>query len=284
MMKTIWGILALVLAVAPAVAQQPAPEVQASGYVGAGVSEAHAWDHRIEKLALMPAGDGVQARGRAYAPDRSGVVRAVARACPGLILQDHAFTDAVASLLRVEFPAENWGRNGKRGNANDPSHDALFMPTASSPFGGAVIDIIAAAGSRDAAPAWIDQTDATIAAGTTGVWVRPSGVLPACLSGAAPGPGPTPDPPKPTLPPATDFTEVLVALSRIEDRLAALESREPAGGSVAGYVDDMIGKGPGDRHPDIPNHITDLKLRLDVLRVQLEQLDAWLRGRRVLRY
>jgi hypothetical protein len=30
--------------------------------------------------------------------------------------------------------------------------------------------------------------------------------------------------------------------------------------------------------------VTDLKQRIDVIRVTLEQLDAWLRGRRVLRY
>lgn len=215
-----------------------------------------------------------------YAPNRLDVVQAVDRACPGLVLRDHAFTDAVVLELRRRFPNENWGRNGKRGNANDPSHDAAFMPTTASPFGGAVIDIIAAAGSPGARPAWIDQTDATVAAGTIGVWVAPSGLLPDCLTGGSTAPGPGPGQPAP--PAQTDLTDILVTLSRIEDRLMRVESamRHDDLSLLTAYVEDMVGDGPeGGTGP----HVTDIKQRLDVVRVQLEQLTAWLRSRTILR-
>jgi hypothetical protein len=193
-----------------------------------------------------------------YAPNRFDAVERVDRACPGLVREDHAFTDAVASVLFAEDA--RWGRNGKRGNVNDPSHDALFYRGGPSPFGGAVVDIITAAGGPDARPAWQDVTDATIAAGTVGAWVQPSGVLPACLSGGTVPPPVVTPPPVVVPPPAqTDLTEVLVALSRIENRLTVLERAHDA-------------------------HALDTKERTDVLRVTLEQLDAWLRGRRVLRY
>lgn len=221
---------------------------------------------------------------REYAPRRMDVVQRVASSCPGLILQDHAFTDAVATLLNLED--DRWGRNGKRGNAGDPSHDAIAYRTSASPFGVAVIDIIGAAGSRDASPAWIDQTDATIAAGTTGVWVRPSGALPACLSGTPTEPVEPTVPIVPTFP--VDYRPVLNDISQrlaiIDARLTAIEQRDPASpdlGLLNMYIDAMIGNGPdGGTGP----HVTDIKQRLDVIRVQLDQLNGWLRGRAVLRY
>jgi hypothetical protein len=235
----------------------------------------------------------VTARGGAYAPNRLDVVKSVAAQCPGLVLQDHAFTDAVVMELRRLFPAENWGRNGKRGNRNDPSHDAIFFPTSQSPFGGAVIDIIGSAGAPNASPAWIDQTDPTIAAGTTGVWVAPSGRFPACLSDGDGGVDPVrPPPPVVTPPPATvDLAPVLVALAKLQADVDELKNRpqpEPAPpdlGLVNEFVDDMIGNGPGD---DAPNHITDILQRLDANRAEvlaaIERVFAWLRSRGALRF
>ena len=55
------------------------------------------------------------------------------------------------------------------------------------------------------------------------------------------------------------MTEVLVALSRIENRLTVLERAHDA-------------------------HAVDTKARTDVIRVTLEQLTSWLRGRAILRY
>jgi hypothetical protein len=229
-------------------------------------------------LLVLPAPASAQS-----APNRFDVVERVASACPGLILQDHAFTDAVASLLTAEDA--RWGRNGKRGNPNDPSHDAIAFRNPSSPFGVSIVDIIGAAGSSSASPAWIDQTQATIDARTTGVWVAPSGRLPACLSGGS-EPTPVPQPPIVVSPPAlvVDLGPVLEKLSAIEARIAALEAR-PAPvtelGLFGDYVDDMVGTGPGGGEP---NHVTDMKTRLDVIRMGLEQLAAWLKSRPVLRF
>ncbi len=239
---------------------------------------------RIIILALvLPATAHAQT---AYAPDRSDVVRRVAAACPGLIYDDHRFTGAVASVLYAEDA--RWGRNGKRGNPNDLSHDAIAYRTSASPLGVAIIDIIGAAGSASASPAWIDQTDETIRVGTTGVWVQPSGVLPACLTGTTPAPVPdpgTPPTPVPDPPPTTDLSEVLSALQRIEARLGALEARTPTlPPVVSAYVDAMVGSGPAGDPATVPNHITDILQRIDANRSLLEQLSAWLRGRGLLRY
>lgn len=221
----------------------------------------------------------------AYAPDRSDVVRRVAAACPGLIFEDHRFTDAVASVLYSDDA--RWGRNGKRGNAGDLSHDAIAYRTSASPLGVAIIDIIGAAGRSDAAPAWLDQTDETIRQGTTGVWVQPSGILPACLRAGGDGGGttPTPETPPPAPPPSVDLSEVLSALQRIEARLGALEARTPTlPPVVSSYIDAMIGSGPAGDPVAVPNHITDILQRIDANRAALEQLSAWLRSRGLLRY
>jgi hypothetical protein len=234
-------------------------------------------------LWLLLLGAAAPAAAQLQAPVRLEVVERVAAACPGFILQDHAFTDAVATLLWREDA--RWGRNGKRGNAGDPSHDAIAWRNPASPFGVSIVDIIGAAGSPAASPAWIDQTQATIDARTTGVWVQPSGVLPACLgnSGGGTVPPPVVVPPQPQ-PPAVDLTPVLLKLDDIDARLAALEARPvPDTASYDAFVRDMTGDGPDGPGP-LPPHVTDLKQRIDVIRVTLEQLDAWLRGRRVLRY
>lgn len=191
------------------------------------------------------------------APNRYDAVEKVYTSCPDLILQDHAFTDAVASLLYAEDP--NWGRNGKRGNVDDPSHDAIAWRNPASPAGGvSIVDIIASAGIAAARPAWQDVTQATIDAGTIGVWAKPSGVLPACLSPVTPPPVIVPPPVEPPAP-VCDLDAVLVELARIENRLTVLERGLAA-------------------------HDGDMKARTDVIRETLEQLDAWLRSRRVLRY
>jgi hypothetical protein len=231
-------------------------------------------------LLVLPANASAQLQ----APNRFDVVERVASACPGLILQDHAFTDAVASVLTAEDA--RWGRNGKRGNPNDPSHDAIAFRNQSSPFGVSIVDIIGAAGSSSASPAWIDQTQATIDARTTGVWVAPSGRLPACLSGGSVPPGPPTPPPVVVTPPApsAELGLVLAKLEAIEARLAALEARPSPVvdlGLFGDFVDDMIGGGPGG---GASNHVTDIKERLDIIRMGLEQLAAWLRSRPVLRF
>lgn len=223
---------------------------------------------------------------QSYAPNHLADVQHVDAACPGLILQDHAFTNAVVLYLEQRYPSEGWGRNAKRGNSDDPSHDAIWYPTSASPLAGAVIDIIVAAGSPGASPAWIDQTAATIAAGTTGGYIRPSGELPACLTGdpSAPGPGPS-EPVQPA--PAVDLAPVLAALAVIQRDVSEIKARDQSqpidDAALDAFLRDMVGDGPDGDGP-LPPHVTDIKQRLDVIRQLLEQLVAWLRGRAILRY
>lgn len=185
-------------------------------------------------LAAVPVSAQLQA------PNRRDVVEHVAELCPGLIRQDHAFTDAVATVLKdgASLPAvgrraarvvvgdDSWGRNGKRGNANDPSHDAIAFKNPAVPFGVSIIDIIGSAGAADASPAWIDQTERTLQLGTTGVLVAPSGTLPECLTGGhTPNPTPT-DPVAPVPPPTADLGPVHDQLAAIRNELTSLrESR-----------------------------------------------------------
>lgn len=223
--------------------------------------------------------------GQTVAPNRIEVVQHVASACPGLIRDSHAFTDAVFSLLNRDDP--RWGRNGKRGNANDLSDDAgAYLNEASTLVGSDgrrlnIIDIIGAAGSPAASPAWIDQTQATIDGRTTGVWVKPSGVLPACLSG---GSTPTVPPVVTPQPPAqsVDLTPVLDAIAALRLEVAELKARQTDVSLFTRYVQDMTGDGPDGDGP-LPPHVTDIKQRLDVLRIDVEQLTAWLRARPLLR-
>lgn len=235
-------------------------------------------------LVLLPSAAFAQLQ----APNRLDVVERVHAACPGLIQQDHAFTDAVATLLNQEDG--RWGRNGKRGNTSDPSHDAIAWKNPAVPFGVSIVDMIGCAGGGpncSPSPAWIDQTAETLRLNTTGAWVAPSGRLPACLTGATPPPVTTPPP----LTQTVNLQPVLEALARLQADVAELKARpqpEPPPSVdlaiVESYVDDMVGAGPGGDPAVVPNHITDLKQRLDVLRVQLEQLAAWLRSRPVLRF
>lgn len=127
------------------------------------------------------------------APNMFHVVQAVHLEQPGLIHRPHGFTREVAR--RLHAIDARWGDNGKRGNPQDLSEDCVAFKAPGSPAGGVEIyDVIARANTVDAAPAWIDQTWATVANGTIGVWVQPQA--------AAPGPVPPPvvTPPPPPVP------------------------------------------------------------------------------------
>lgn len=72
---------------------------------------------------------------------------------------------------------ENFGLNGKRGNANDLSQDAISFksddPLARQAGGVYIIDVINGAGGSNPQAAWNDVTQATVNAGTVGRWVKP---------------------------------------------------------------------------------------------------------------
>lgn len=187
--------------------------------------------------------------------------------------------------------------NGKRGS-DTLSQDVLVFPVTS---GGnrdtsgqyaqiAIIDVIGGAGGSNPTLGWNDVSQ--FAAGKC---IAP--VLEAGESGgtSAPTPVPVPAPPPP---PTVDLSPVLVKLAAIEARLAAIEARDlsqpidfTALDALPAYIDDMVGAGPAGDPALMPNHVTDIKMRLDVIRTQVEQLNGWveqlngwLRGRAVLRY
>ena len=108
------------------------------------------------------------------------VVEQVAREYPAALrnsCQDHGgtweFMDRVVDRLRT-FDTR-WGYNGKRGNANDPSHDVVAYNFGSQADQGTtevyIIDIIIGHCGNSPGPAWIDQTEATRQSGTIGRWI-----------------------------------------------------------------------------------------------------------------
>lgn len=118
-------------------------------------------------------------------------------------------------------------------------------------------------------------------------WVAPVEHVPSWLRGSTPPPGGGSTPPPVTTPPPApvDLAPLVAAIDRLTARVAAIESRpSPSLDLFDQFVDDMVGRGPADDPALAPNHITDVKARLDVIRQQLEQLAAWLRSRPVLRF
>lgn len=110
----------------------------------------------------------------------AGVVQAVAAANPALLqnsCQDHGgswqFLDLVVDTLRTYDT--RWGYNGKRGNANDPSHDVVTYHYGSGPSLNStevyIIDVIGGHCGSNPFPAWIDVTGVTASQGTTGRWI-----------------------------------------------------------------------------------------------------------------
>lgn len=130
------------------------------------------------------------------APNRIDIVRKVNSENSGLINNCNAFTEKVAcELWNID---KNFGRNGKRGNTNDPSEDAIAYYGTNGPGGVDVIDIIGSCGGANPTPQWLDQTQ-RYAGGALGAWVapacapsgsRPSNTIPA--GGCTPQPGGTP--------------------------------------------------------------------------------------------
>jgi hypothetical protein len=119
-----------------------------------------------------PAGGGIPGYGE-------GVVQAVARANPGALAnscQSHGgswqFMDQVVDTLRTYDT--RWGYNGKRGNVNDPSHDAIAYNYGGGADQGStevyIIDIVGGHCGSSPGPAWIDVTEATRQGGTIGRW------------------------------------------------------------------------------------------------------------------
>jgi hypothetical protein len=108
-----------------------------------------------------------------------GVVRAVAAANPGALqnsCQENGgswqFMDQVVDTLRTYDT--RWGYNGKRGNAGDPSKDAIAYHYGGGPDEGStdvyIIDIVGGHCGPTPSPAWHDVTGITLQSGTIGRW------------------------------------------------------------------------------------------------------------------
>lgn len=91
--------------------------------------------------------------------------------------QDHGgnwrFMDMAVDLLRTYD--SRFGYNGKRGNANDPSKDAIAYHWGDGPDGNStdvyIVDIIGGHCGPVPSPTWNDVTKQTLDAGTIGRWV-----------------------------------------------------------------------------------------------------------------
>ena len=128
----------------------------------------------------VPVGPGGRAPAGGPLPSYgAGVVEAVARASPGALAnscQSHGgswqFMDQVVDTLRTYDT--RWGYNGKRGNVNDPSHDAIAYNYGGGADQGStevyIVDIVGGHCGPAPSPTWIDVTGATLQGGTIGRW------------------------------------------------------------------------------------------------------------------
>lgn len=131
--------------------------------------------------------------------------------------QTYAFIKRLAYVLHTTVDAR-FGLNGKRGNPNDLSQDALNFKgegPGNDPTDGnrpvTVIDVIAAAGGPDARPSWQVFSDLP----GPGAWVKPEPVG----SGSADGGQPSPTSPPPTAP---DLTPVLNMLKALDAKITTI--------------------------------------------------------------
>jgi hypothetical protein len=118
------------------------------------------------------------AGGKLPLPNMFSVVQQVAAQNPGALqnsCQDHGGNWQFMDLLLNELRRRDsrWGYNGKRGNSNDPSKDAIaYHWSRGADEGSTDVYIIDVIGSHCGSPypAWIDQTEITLNSGTIGRW------------------------------------------------------------------------------------------------------------------
>ncbi len=134
----------------------------------------------------------------ALAPNCERIVAALAAEYPQEFADCHrpelgarawAFIRRVAWVLHSTVDIR-FGLNGKRGNVDDPSMDAVSFRNPASAAGGVeIIDVVAGAGAPGARAGWMDVTQATIDAGTTGAYIAPEPVTPITPPVVTPPPG-----------------------------------------------------------------------------------------------
>lgn len=156
-----------------------------------------------------------------------------------------AFIRRVAWVLHSTVD-QRFGLNGKRGNLNDPSMDAVSFRNPASAAGGVeVLDVVAAAGGADARPAWSDVTQQTINAGTIGAYIQPEpvhGSAPIVVTPPVGDPTPPISSPCKFVPCTCDsdiagayeaLTKVIALVSTLADRNEALHA------TAVGHIDDL---------------------------------------------
>jgi hypothetical protein len=192
-------------------------------------------------LVLLLAGALPAAAQRLPLPDGAATVQRIAESSPASLAQScqsaggtWQFLDAVVDALRLED--RRWGYNGKRGNANDPSHDAIAYHYGAGPREGStevyIIDVIGGHCGPDPRAAWIDQTAATAQAGTIGRWVT---------RGRFSAEGGTTTPVEP-IPPTTPGATVADVLARLEALSAQVERLSAQINTThAALADDVAG-------------------------------------------
>lgn len=127
-------------------------------------------------------GPGGRAEDKQPLPDYGrDVVRQVAlanlddlnRSCKEHAGGNFNFMNKVVDVLRTYDT--RWGFNGKRGNPEDPSQDAVAYHWGSGPDEGSIdvyiVDVIGGHCGPVPGPSWNDVTEATIRGGTIGRWI-----------------------------------------------------------------------------------------------------------------
>ena len=112
-------------------------------------------------------------------PDESGTVSALAAERPDLLaascVEHGGNNDFLFELVRrLRAIDDRWGLNWKRGVVGDMSQDVVDYHFGDGEREGStdvyIIDVIGGHCGDSPSPAWIDQTEATRAGGTIGMW------------------------------------------------------------------------------------------------------------------
>jgi hypothetical protein len=211
----------------------------------------------------------------------------ICAAYPWSVVQSDEHLGELLNAVAWRHRAEGWGLSRKTGGRHVDSPAGPIAEDILQTQDGHHYDVLGSAARGNPLRPWQAESIGIIDLRAR-PWVAP---VEHRLSWEPDSGTPTPTDPI-TIDPTTpvDYRPVLNDISQrlaiIDARLTAIESREPAGdfGALAAYIDDMVGAGPAGDPALMPNHVTDVKTRLDVIRVQLEQLNAWLRSRSVFRF
>lgn len=153
------------------------------------------------------------------------IMREVAESCPRAYMNAHRdenqhpeawdYVILATQALKKFDPA--FGMNGKRGDVNNPSSDALVYRT---PSGIRIIDFLIGAGEHGndtGRLAWTDVTaESTVGGRVMGAYIDPDSKSPVVACGAEPPPPP---------PPTDGLQAVLDAIARLEAKVSELAGK-----------------------------------------------------------